>query len=219
MNILIVEDNDIIAHGLEYYLTNEGFKIHINSTSNEAKNTIKNNKFNLIILDISLPDGNGFDLCKYIKEENDTPIIFLTAYDEEKDIVKAFDLGAVDYIVKPFRNRELLSRINNVLRHHNSNNNIIENGRVRIDIDSSRVFVDNSEVILTALEYKILLFLYSNLNSTITRDMILEKIWDVAGNYVNDNTLTVYIKRLREKLNIDDIITIKGIGYRVNKHE
>ncbi|HOB26406.1 MAG TPA: response regulator transcription factor [Bacilli bacterium] len=219
MNILIVEDNDIIAHGLEYYLTNEGFKIHINSTSNEAKNTIKNNKFNLIILDISLPDGNGFDLCKYIKEENDTPIIFLTAYDEEKDIVKAFDLGAEDYIVKPFRNRELLSRINNVLRHHNSNNNIIENGRVRIDIDSSRVFVDNSEVILTALEYKILLFLYSNLNSTITRDMILEKIWDVAGNYVNDNTLTVYIKRLREKLNIDDIITIKGIGYRVNKHE
>ncbi|HPZ24205.1 MAG TPA: response regulator transcription factor, partial [Bacilli bacterium] len=193
MNILIVEDNDIIAHGLEYYLTNEGFKIHINSTSNEAKNTIKNNKFNLIILDISLPDGNGFDLCKYIKEENDTPIIFLTAYDEEKDIVKAFDLGAEDYIVKPFRNRELLSRINNVLRHHNSNNNIIENGRVRIDIDSSRVFVDNSEVILTALEYKILLFLYSNLNSTITRDMILEKIWDVAGNYVNDNTLTVYI--------------------------
>jgi|SRR5574344_8942 DNA-binding response OmpR family regulator len=219
MNILIVEDNDIIAHGLEYYLTNEGFKIHINSTSNEAKNTIKNNKFNLIILDISLPDGNGFDLCQYIKEENDTPIIFLTAYDEEKDIVKAFDLGAEDYIVKPFRNRELLSRINNVLRHHNSNNNIIENGRVRIDIDSSRVFVDNSEVILTALEYKILLFLYSNLNSTITRDMILEKIWDVAGNYVNDNTLTVYIKRLREKLNIDDIITIKGIGYRVNKHE
>lgn len=120
------------------------FKIHINSTSNEAKNTIKNNKFNLIILDISLPDGNGFDLCKYIKEENDTPIIFLTAYDEEKDIVKAFDLGAEDYIVKPFRNRELLSRINNVLRHHNNNSNIIENGRVRIDIDSSRVFVDNS---------------------------------------------------------------------------
>jgi two-component system response regulator VicR len=219
MKILIVEDNDIIARGLEYSLSNEGFITHIEQTIDGTKSNLQDNHYDLIILDISLPDGNGFDLCKYIKEHFDTPIIFLTAKDEEKDIVQGFDLGAEDYIIKPFRNRELISRINNVLRHHHKESNIIKNGNIDINLDENRVYKNNKEVILTALEYKILVLLYSNLDKTITREMILDKIWDIAGNFVNDNTLTVYIKRIREKLDTEDIVTIKGIGYRVNKHE
>lgn len=219
MKILIVEDNDIIARGLEYSLNKEGFTTHIEKTVDDAKNDLTSNSYDLIILDISLPDGNGFDLCKYIKEYTSIPVIFLTAKDEEKDIVQGFDFGAEDYIIKPFRNRELISRINNVLRHHHKESNIIKNGDIEINLDENRVYKNNKEVILTALEYKILVLLYSNLDKTITREMILDKIWDIAGNFVNDNTLTVYIKRIREKLDTNDIVTIKGIGYRVNKHD
>jgi len=219
MKILIVEDNDIIARGLEYSLNKEGFTTHIEKTVDDAKNDLTSNSYDLIILDISLPDGNGFDLCKYIKEYTSIPVIFLTAKDEEKDIVQGFDFGAEDYIIKPFRNRELISRINNVLRHHHKESNIIKNGDIEINLDENRVYKNNKEVILTALEYKILVLLYSNLDKTITREMILDKIWDITGNFVNDNTLTVYIKRIREKLDTNDIVTIKGIGYRVNKHD
>ena len=219
MKILIVEDNDIIARGLEYSLNKEGFTTHIEKTVDDAKNDLTSNSYDLIILDISLPDGNGFDLCKYIKEYTSIPVIFLTAKDEEKDIVQGFDFGAEDYIIKPFRNRELISRIKNVLRHHHKESNIIKNGDITINQNENRVYKNDKEIVLTALEYKILTLLYNNLDKTITREILLNKIWDIAGNFVNDNTLTVYIKRIREKLDTEDIITIKGIGYRVNKHD
>lgn len=213
--ILIVEDNEAILKGLKYSLEKEKFIISISKNVAEAKKCINTEKFDLIILDITLPDGNGFDLYKYLKTKINIPIIFLTAKDEEQDIVLGLDMGAEDYIIKPFRIRELISRINNILRRFDNNNKIL-NGDIEIDTDAKRVYSKGEEIELTALEYKIFILLFNNINKTVTREEILDKIWDVAGNFVNDNTLTVYIKRIREKLKNDDIIkTIKGIGYRV----
>lgn len=213
--LLIVEDNEAILKGLKYSLEKENFEIKISKDVATSKKILDVEKFDLIILDITLPDGNGFELCKFIKQKMETAVIFLTAKDEEQDVVLGLDIGADDYIIKPFRIRELISRINNVLRR-SSNNHLISCGKVELDIDAKRIYIDKKEVIFTALEYKILLFLFTNINKTITREQILDKIWDVAGNFVNDNTLTVYIKRIREKLGTEDIIkTIKGIGYRV----
>lgn len=217
--ILLIEDNETIIKGLKYSLEQEGFEINLAINIKEAKEKIVANKYNLIILDITLPDGNGFKLCEYIKSNIDTPIIFLTAKDEEQDVVKGFDLGAEDYVIKPFRTRELISRINNVLRRYETKDtNILQSGNIIIDLDANRVFINEQEVIFTALEYKIIILLFNNMGKTITREKILDKIWDAAGNFVNDNTLTVYIKRIREKLGEEDIIkTVKGIGYRVDK--
>lgn len=155
-------------------------------------------------------------MCEYIKKYTNTPIIFLTARDEEQDVVKGLDMGAEDYIIKPFRNRELLSRINNVLRRFNTESNKITYNNIQINLDEKTVLVNGKDIGLTALEYKILALLFMNIGKTITREQILEKIWDVAGNFVNDNTLTVYIKRIRNKLGEADCIkTIKGIGYQI----
>ena len=176
-------------------------------------------KVDLILLDVSLPDGNGFDICKEIKQNSDIPVIFLTAQDEETSVVLGLELGADDYIVKPFRTRELISRINSVLRRYGKkegNSGIIQYKNIKIDTNKAVVYKDNEEIIFTSLEYKILLLLFSNQNKLITREQLLEKIWDVAGNFVNDNTLTVYIKRIREKLEDETIIkTVRGLGYRV----
>lgn len=222
--ILLVEDNETIAKGLKYFLEQEKFNIIVAKNVKLAEEILENDnqnvneKIDLAILDIMLPDGNGYDLCKYIKENNDEiPVIFLTAKDEEKNVVTGFNLGAYDYIVKPFRNRELLSRVNNVLRRFGKNSNKIQSGNIVVDLDASRVYINQNEVIFTALEYKILSLLFMNKGKTISREKILEKIWDLAGNFVNDNTLTVYIKRIREKMGKDDVIkTIKGIGYRID---
>ena len=216
--ILLVEDNEMIVKGLVYSLSKEGFETNIAYNAQEAESKIESNVYDIIILDVMLPDGNGFELCKHIKENKDIPIIFLTAKDDEKDVVNGFNLGADDYVIKPFRTMELISRIYNVLRRYNKDKNVIEIGQVRIDLEANRVYVDNKEVEFTALEYKILVLLYTNAGKTVTREKILDKIWDVAGNFVNDNTLTVYIKRIRDKLGKSDVIkTIKGIGYRVDK--
>lgn len=223
--ILLVEDNEIISKGIQYFLEQEKFEIITAKDLKTAKKILENNEIeeinkqiDLAILDVMLPDGNGYDLCKFIKENyNEIPIIFLTAKDEENSVVNGFNLGADDYIIKPFRNRELLSRINNVLRRYGKNANKIQSGNVIIDLDASRVYIGENEVVFTALEYKILSLLFMNKGKTVTRDKILEKIWDLAGNFVNDNTLTVYIKRIREKMGKDDVIkTIKGIGYRID---
>lgn len=221
-HLLLVEDNELIIMGLKYYLEQYEFIIQIAHSVKEAKEILKSRNFNLIILDIGLPDGNGFDLFKCIKQEIDTPIIFLTAKDEEKDIVEGLDLGADDYIIKPFRNRELLSRINTVIRRYEKNigkSDYIKYKDITIDLTSSKVYKQENEIVFTALEYKILLMLFNNQNILITREQILEKIWDIAGNFVNDNTLTVYIKRIREKLqdNGEYIKTVRGIGYRVGE--
>ncbi len=215
--ILLVEDNDIIAKGLKYFLEQESYQVDVAKNMLDSEEFLNNQVYDLAILDIMLPDGNGFDLCKYIKDEKDTPVIFLTAKDEEKDVVLGFNVGADDYVIKPFRNRELLSRIQNVLRRYNKDKNELICKNIRVNLDENRVYVCGQEVTFTALEYRILTLLLSNANKTMTREKILDKIWDVAGNYVNDNTLTVYIKRVRTKLGKEDVIkTVKGIGYRVD---
>ena len=216
--LLLVEDNESILKGLIYSLEQEEFEVDASKNVHNAKENLDSNEYDLIILDIMLPDGNGFELCKYIKEQKDTPIIILTAKDEEQDVVQGFNLGADDYVIKPFRTRELISRINNILRRYNKEASKLQTGNIVIDVDASRVYINNEEVVFTALEYRILLLLFYNMGKTVTRDNILDKIWDIAGNYVNDNTLTVYIKRIRAKLGENDVIkTIKGIGYRVDK--
>lgn len=216
--ILLVEDNEIIIKGLKYSLEQEDFEVTPAKSVFEAKRLLNENKYNLIILDVMLPDGNGFELCKFIKEKEKTPVIFLTAKDEEQDVVNGLELEAEDYIIKPFRTRELILRINNILkRYEKTENKRIQAKNVVVDVDASRVFVNGQEIEFTALEYKILLLLLLNIGKTVTRDSILDKIWDVAGNFVNDNTLTVYVKRIRAKLGKEDIIkTVKGIGYRID---
>lgn len=222
-NILLVEDNKIIANGLEYSLQQEGFNITCKENVKDAIKDISLNNYDLILLDVTLPDGDGFTLCKYIKQNYTTPIIFLTAKDEEKDIVQGLDIGADDYICKPFRMRELISRIQNVLRRYKKDekkSNIVQIEDVKIDLDKNRVYKKEEEVELTSLEYRILLMMFHNNGKIVTREQILETIWDIAGNFVNDNTLTVYIKRIREK--IEDSIqepkiirTVRGIGYKI----
>ena len=212
--ILLVEDNEAIQKGLKYSLEQECFEVEIASDVKNAKDKLTKNEFDLVILDVMLPDGSGFELCKDIKKNMVTPVLFLTAKDEEQDIVNGFDLGADDYVAKPFR-----PRINNILRRHEkAESNKLQAGNVLIDLDASRVYIGKEEIVFTALEYKILVLLFSNMGKTVTRENILDKIWDVAGNFVNDNTLTVYVKRIRAKLGENDVIkTIKGIGYRVEK--
>ena len=219
--ILLIEDNETITIGLKYTLEQEKFEVETAKNIIEAKSKIKKKNYNIYLLDIGLPDGEGYEVCKYIKEKGSYPVIFLTAKDEEKDIVRGLDMGADDYIVKPFRTRELISRINSVLRRYG---NIIKDEsrlqckNVIIDNKTAKVYKDGEEIVLTSLEYKILLMLFNNKGILVKREQLLEKIWDIAGNFVNDNTLTVYIKRIREKLddkNGELIQTVRGIGYRV----
>ena len=223
--ILIVEDDDAIGMGLKYYLEGEDFEVILAGTGEKAILELNNNDdIKLILLDINLPDISGFDLFKKIKEMRKVSIIFLTANDLEVSIVRGLDMGADDYITKPFKARELTSRINAVLRRNNTDNydnaNIIKIGTVSIDINQAKVMKNDKQVFLTALEYKILLLLLLNPNIVFTREKILADIWDVAEEYVNDNTLTVYIKRIREKIEDDPsnpkiIMTIRGIGYKI----
>ena len=219
--ILLVEDNEIIVKGLKYLLEQEKFDIKIAKNIVEAKTMIKKQKFDLYLLDITLPDGDGYEICQYVKKQKDVPVIFLTAKDEELNVVQCLDMGADDYIIKPFRNRELISRIKSVLRryyHDEINENLIKCRDVIIDSNKAVVYKAGKEIVFTSLEYKILYMLISNKNILVTREQILDKIWDVAGNFVNDNTLTVYIKRIRNKLDDKEgkfIQTVRGIGYKV----
>ena len=222
--ILIVEDDKNITNTLTYYLQNEGFKIETAKNKNEGIEKIKEKTYNLILLDITLPDGNGYEIYHELKKEKNTPVIFLTALDEEKDIVKGLDIGADDYITKPFRTRELLSRIKNVLRHTKQEEieEKIKIGNVEINETKGIVLKNGKEIELTALEYKILVMLFENRGRIISREQILANIWDENENYVNDNTLTVYIKRIREKIEEDInspkiIKTIRGLGYKIEK--
>ena len=215
--ILLVEDSETIIMGLKYSLEQEGFKVIVSKSIEEA---LKEKEYDLALLDITLPDGNGFELFKKIKEKNNVPVIFLTARDEEINVVKGLDLGAEDYVVKPFRLKELISRIKVALRRYDKlPENIINIKGINIDIEKREVKYNNKNIEFTSLEYKILMMLISNKNKLVTRDMLLDKIWDIAGNFVNDNTLCVYIKRIREKLGDTDgkiIKTIRGVGYRID---
>ncbi len=223
MKILLVEDDKTIATGLEFSLSQEGYSTTVCNDYNSAIKMLYKDNFDLFILDITLPDGNGYDICKKIKEIKDSPVIFLTACDEEVNVVMGLDLGADDYITKPFRIRELMSRIKSVLRRYNKAStfkNIINIKDISINTLEAKVYKKGVEVILTALEYRLFLTFCNNIGQVLSRNQLLESIWDVAGDFVNDNTLTVYIKRLREKLEDNpqkpDIIkTIRGLGYKV----
>ena len=211
-----MEDNEILAKGIIYSLEQEKFKVIHKTNAKETIIFLQNEKPKLVILDISLPDGNGFNLYeKNIKDKN-IPTIFLTAKDDEDDIVKGLEVGAEDYITKPFSIRELVARINKILLR-NKKNSIIKVKDIEFDIDKMVVYRDGKEINLTSLELKILNLLFMNLNKVVTRNYIIEKIWEWTGNDVNDNTVTVYLKRIREKLVTDIIITIKGIGYRIDE--
>lgn len=221
VKILLIEDNEIITKGLKYSLEQENFEIETAENIVTAKTKIKKQRYDLYLLDIGLPDGNGYEICNYIKSKEDVPVIFLTAKDEESDVVQGLDMGADDYVIKPFRTRELISRIKSVLRryyHEENKENQIKCDNITIDDNKAEVYQNGEKIIFTSLEYKILYLLMSNKNILVTREQILDKIWDVAGNFVNDNTLTVYIKRIRNKLNDKEgkiIQTVRGIGYKV----
>ena len=220
--ILLIEDEEAIRIGLKYCLEQEKFAVYESENGSKSLEILKenNNNIDLILLDINLPDINGFDLFEQIKKYN-IPTIFLTANDLEVSIVKGLDMGAYDYITKPFKTRELISRINSVIRiSKKSNDSLIKIDNLIIDLNQAKVLKNNKDVFLTALEYKILLILATNPNIVFSRDQILANIWDVNEEYVNDNTLTVYIKRIREKIE-DDINnpkivkTVRGLGYKV----
>lgn len=220
--ILYVEDNDIISSEIKKYLENENIDTHIAKTVLEAKKLVLANIYNLILLDIMLPDGDGIEFYKYIKQKYNIPIIFLTAKNSEDDIVKGIDLGADDYIVKPFRMRELTSRIKNIIKKKDKVKAIVVDN-VLFDQENNVILKSGNAISLTALEYKILTILFENINRIVTREFLLERIWDISSNFVNDNTLTVYIKRLREKIEDDPnnpkiIKTIKGMGYKIEEN-
>lgn len=216
MNVLLIEDNESIVSGLKYSLEQEKYKVFSCTNVADTMKFLKENKqVDIAIIDISLPDGNGFDLYQnYIKEKN-IPSIFLTARDSEDDVVKGLELGVEDYMTKPFSTKELLARMKrNIMKHKNEAIITIEG--ISFDFDKMEVSKDGKVIPLTRLELKILHLLFSNLGKVVRRDYIIEKIWEWTSNDVNDNTVTVYMKRIREKIGVDIIITIKGIGYRID---
>ena len=220
-HIFLVEDDKVIAKNLTLLLNSEGFTVTHAPTRGDAIYMLAQNKFNLALIDISLPDGNGFTVCTEIKEMMNIPVIFLTASGDESSVVTGLNMGADDYITKPFRPRELIARIKNALRKSESFGTNFEIRGLYVDTASGIVKKNGNEVFLSALEYRLLLVFISNPKSIITRAKLLDELWDAAGEFVNDNTLTVYIKRLREKIENDPadpqiILTVRGTGYRLS---
>lgn len=219
--LLVVEDDKSIAVGLEYSLGQEGFGVTLCAGVADALEALKTERFDLAVLDLSLPDGSGYDACRAIKRQGDMPVIFLTARDDEVSVVMGLDMGADDYITKPFRIRELTSRIRSVLRRAGQGGStLMEFGPVQINAALGKVYKNGQDVFLSALEYRLLMTLANHAGQVLSRNQLLESIWDVSGDFVNDNTLTVYIKRLREKIEDDPqnpvvIETARGLGYRV----
>lgn len=221
-HVLLVDDDTSIVSSLQTFLNQEGFQV---TSANNHKETIDlldsgQYHFDLALLDVSLPDGSGFSLCSAIKANSDIPVIFLTASDDEYSVVAGLDLGADDYIPKPFRPRELISRINSVLRRYHRGSQPLEYHELKADTVRGLVYKNNVELTLSALEYRLLLLFLSNQGIVLTRSRLLDELWDMAGEFVNDNTLTVYIKRLREKIEADPahpeyIKTIRGLGYKL----
>ncbi|NMS91822.1 response regulator transcription factor [Clostridioides difficile] len=223
LKLLIVEDDSTISFGIKYALEQEGFSVDIAKDLLNGKEMISSNEYGMILLDVTLPDGTGYELCQYTREFSQIPIIFLTACDEEVNIVMGLDMGGDDYITKPFRIRELISRIKAVLRRKGNTleeaKKMLRFGDLNIYTLEARVYKNEKEIFLTSAEYKLLLILIQNKNTVLSRTQILEKLWDVTYDFVNDNTLTVYIKRLREKIGDDlcepiYIETVRGLGYK-----
>ncbi len=226
--ILLVEDDINIIENLKELLKSEGFDVTTAMRQSQALELLDEEKFELILLDISLPDGSGYAICSAARAESmdnknkGVPVIFITAYDDEASAVTALDMGAEDYISKPFRPRELVSRVKNVLRRNDKTKSIIEIDGLRVDSLKGTVHKGSDEIFLSVLEYRLLLVFLNNRGTVLSRNKLLEEIWDIAGEFVNDNTLTVYIKRLREKIEDDPqkpeiIKTVRGIGYKVGE--
>ena len=226
--ILLVEDDISIVENLKALLEEEEFTVEVSTTQEKALRLLENNKFDLLLLDISLPDGSGYAVCSAAKANSaanlniDTPVIFLTAYDDEATAVTGLDMGAEDYITKPFRPRELFSRIKNILRRSGKSKPVIEISDLKVDSLKGTVHKKGEEIFLSVLEYRLLLVFLNNKGVILSRNKLLEEIWDIAGEFVNDNTLTVYIKRLREKIEDDPqtpeiIKTVRGMGYKVGE--
>jgi len=223
MTVLVVEDDEMILDGLKYSLMQEGYEVWSAVDVAGAKALLqKEEQPDFCLLDVMLPDGNGFEVCEAIRLKSDIPILFLTACDDEVSTVRALELGADDYIAKPFRIRELLARMKAILRRagrEKADNSIVSVGQNQVNLQTGKVYRNNGEVVLTAMEYKLLLVFISNRGQVLSRTQILGKLWDEVGDYVNDNTLSVYVKRLRQKLEDTGgnqlIQTIRGIGYRM----
>lgn len=219
MNILLVEDNTTIIKGIKYSFEVNNYTVVAKSSVKEATNYLsKNERLDLAILDIALPDGNGIKLYENEIKTRGIPAIFLTAKDDEETVVKGLNIGAEDYITKPFSIKELLARVNKILLRLNKHSTI-QVKDISIDMDKMIVTKNGDKIELTSLELKLLHLLFLNVNKVVTRNTILDKIWEWTGNYVDDHTVTVYFKRIREKLGTDIIVTIKGIGYRIDSEK
>lgn len=218
MKILLVEDDEIIGKGLIYTFEQNGYEVVCKTSVKATKKFLNTSRPDFIILDITLPDGNGLELYEDTISSLKIPTIFLTAKDDENNVVKGLELGAEDYITKPFFVKELLTRINKIILREKKNL-VIKVKDIKFDIDKMKVYKENQNVELTSLEIKILHLLFMNLNKVVTRNDIVEKIWEWTGNDVNDNTVTVYLKRIREKLGTDIITTVKGIGYIIDEEK
>jgi DNA-binding response OmpR family regulator len=225
-NILVIEDDTVLGTGITYALQKENFSVTIAGTINEGYQLFKAREFNLILMDIMLPDGSGYDLCKEVRKQSGVPIIFLTACDEEVNVVLGLDLGGDDYITKPFRVKELISRIKVALRRNSSGSplekTILKSGNVTIHLPETKAFKNDEELNLTPVEFKLLSMFARNPRQTLTREQILGKLWDTVGDFVDDNTLSVHIRRLREKIETDPsnpeyIVTVRGVGYKWNQ--
>lgn len=223
MKLFVLEDDAAIGMGLSYSLKNEGYDVTVAKNVKSAYEILNKETFSLYILDLTLPDGSGYDVCREIKKTGDFPVIFLTAYDDEVNVVMGLELGADDYISKPFRVKELLARIKSVLRRYSkdSPDGVVSVGSIKVNTNEAKVYKNGAEIILTAMEYKLLLIFINNRGKVLSRQRLLEDIWDVAGDFVNDNTLTVYIKRLRDKIEEDPakpavIKTVRGLGYIID---
>ena len=218
--ILLVEDDFAIVHSLQEYLNLEGFSSDYASGQKEAEQLLKTKQYQLLLLDVSLKDGDGFAVCN-MAQKIQLPVIFLSASSDEETVVRGLNIGADDYITKPFRPKELLSRIKNVLRRHTGHQTIILLDEIQVDIEKAIVKKKEKEINLSALEYKLLPLFIDHRGKLLTRDQLLDEIWNIAGDFVNDNTITVYIKRLREKIEDDPtnpkiIKTVRGLGYRMD---
>jgi len=226
--LLVIEDDESLAIGIKYTLEKEGFNVKVRNCISDGAKAFEEDNFDLVLLDVMLPDGNGFKLCEKIRKKSEIPIIFLTACDEEVNIVLGLDLGADDYITKPFRVRELVSRLRAALRRSNmkkeSNEYIdrISSGNLTLNLMERKLMKSGKEIFLTTMEYKLIAMFMKSPQKTLSRNVILEKLWDINGEFVDDNTLSVYIRRLREKIEDDPsrprfIITVRGLGYKWNQ--
>lgn len=219
--ILLVEDDKSIVQNLKEFLLNESYSVDTAAGQSAAVDLLDQNQYDLLLVDISLSDGNGYAVCKAAKSKNDLPVIFLTASGDEYSVVTGLDMGADDYINKPFRPRELSSRIRSVLRRYGKTQSVIEADGLSVDVIRGTVTKNGAEIVLSALEYRLLLVFLNNRGMVLSRSRLLDEIWDIAGEFVNDNTLTVYIKRLRDKIEDDPqlpaiIKTVRGLGYRMD---